>query len=109
LHKNALSRFYTKLLPNAALRNYSAQCRLEMDVMATNATIIKNGACLYGLRFGCVNTTNDPNCNRCVERLANAVNSVLRPTAKKSVESFQVITCELQRKEARLESVSRGR
>jgi hypothetical protein len=26
-----------------------------------------------------VNTTNDPNCSKCAERLANAVNSVLRP------------------------------
>jgi hypothetical protein len=51
-----------------------------MNVMATNVTSIKNGACLYGLHFGCVNTTNDPNCNKCAERLANAVNSVLRPT-----------------------------
>jgi hypothetical protein len=50
-----------------------------MSVMATNATPTKNGACLYGLRFGCVNTTNDPNCNKCEERLANAVDSVLRP------------------------------
>jgi hypothetical protein len=50
-----------------------------MSVMATNATTLKNGACLYGLRFGCVNTTNDPNCNKCAERIANAVNSVLRP------------------------------
>jgi len=55
--------------------------------MATNATSIKNGACLYGLRFGCVNTTNDPNCNKCAERLANAVNSVLRPTAQKSLNA----------------------
>ncbi|MGZ7194090.1 MAG: hypothetical protein ACXVIZ_09285 [Halobacteriota archaeon] len=47
--------------------------------MATNATHIKNGACLYGLRFGCVNTTNDPNCNKCAERLASAVQNVLRP------------------------------
>jgi hypothetical protein len=50
-----------------------------MIVMATNATTIKNGACLYGLRFGCVNTTNDLNCHKCEERLANAVNNVLRP------------------------------
>jgi hypothetical protein len=41
--------------------------------MATNVTSIKNGACLYGLRYGCENTTNDPNCNKCAERLANAV------------------------------------
>ncbi len=47
--------------------------------MATNLTHVKNGACLYGLRFGCVNTTNDPHCNKCAERLANAVQNVLRP------------------------------
>ena len=48
--------------------------------MATNATTIKNGACWYGLHFGCLNT-NDPNCTKCAERLAHAVNSVLRPPA----------------------------
>jgi hypothetical protein len=48
--------------------------------MATNAATMKNGACLYGLRFGCVNTTNDSNCNKCAERLANAVNNALHPT-----------------------------
>ncbi|MEI7827442.1 MAG: hypothetical protein WCI87_06595 [Euryarchaeota archaeon] len=47
--------------------------------MATNATTIKNGACLYGLSYGCVNTANDPNCNKCAERIADAVNNVLRP------------------------------
>jgi hypothetical protein len=47
--------------------------------MATNVTTIKNGACVYGIRFGCVNTTNDPNCTKCEERLASAVNSVVRP------------------------------
>jgi len=47
--------------------------------MATNATTIKNGACWYGLHFGCLNTTNDPNCTKCAERLDHAVNSVLRP------------------------------
>ena len=47
--------------------------------MATNAAHPRNGACLYGLRFGCVNTTNDPNCNKCAERLANAVQNMLRP------------------------------
>ncbi|HYC19790.1 MAG TPA: hypothetical protein VEF35_04115 [Candidatus Bathyarchaeia archaeon] len=52
--------------------------------MATNVTSIKNGPCLYGLRFGCENTTNDPNCNKCAERLASAVDSVLRPTAQRS-------------------------
>jgi hypothetical protein len=55
-----------------------------MNVMATNITSIKNGACLYGLRFGCENTTNDPNCNKCAERIANAVNRVLRPSAQNS-------------------------
>jgi hypothetical protein len=50
-----------------------------MSVMATNVTTLKNGACLYGLRFGCVNYTNDPNCNKCAERIAAAVNSVMRP------------------------------
>ncbi|MGZ4930438.1 MAG: hypothetical protein ACXV48_05575 [Halobacteriota archaeon] len=47
--------------------------------MATNAAYLRNGACMYGLRFGCVNTTNDLNCNKCAERLANAVQNVLRP------------------------------
>ncbi len=35
-------------------------------------------ACVYGLRFGCVNTTNDE-LQQGAERLAGAVNSVLRP------------------------------
>ncbi len=47
--------------------------------MATNATHLKHGACMYGLRFGCVNTTNDPHCTKCAERLADAVQNVLRP------------------------------
>jgi hypothetical protein len=34
-----------------------------MNVMATNATTIKNGACWYGLHFGCVNT-NDRVCTK---------------------------------------------
>ena len=49
--------------------------------MATNVTTIENGACWYGLHFGCLKNTNDPNCTKCAERLANAVNSVLRPPA----------------------------
>jgi len=49
--------------------------------MATNVTT-KNNACLYGLRFGCVNTANDPNCTRCADRIASSVNQVLRPMAK---------------------------
>jgi hypothetical protein len=48
--------------------------------MATNVMGIKNEACWYGLHFGCLNT-NDPNCTKCAERLAHAVNSVLRPSA----------------------------
>ncbi len=52
---------------------------MEMSVMATNPTHMKHGACMYGQRFGCVNTTNDPNCNKCAERLADAVQNVLRP------------------------------
>lgn len=47
--------------------------------MATNIKSEGNGLCIYGLRYGCVNTTNDPNCNKCADRIANAVNDVLRP------------------------------
>ncbi len=47
--------------------------------MATNATTIKNGACWYGPHFGCLNTTNDPNCTKCAERLAHAVDSERHP------------------------------
>jgi hypothetical protein len=36
----------------------------------------ENNVCYYGLRFGCGNTTNDPNCNKCAERIANAVVSM---------------------------------
>jgi hypothetical protein len=43
---------------------------------------MKNSACLYGLHFGCVNVRGDSDCTRCVERLTNAVNQVLRPTVK---------------------------
>jgi hypothetical protein len=63
--------------------------------MATNVTSIKNGACLYGLRFGCVNTTNDPNCNKCAERLANAVNRVLRRRHRRA--RGKVVQSSLQR------------
>jgi len=60
--------------------------------MATNATTLKNGACWYGLHFGCVNT-NDPNCTKCAERLANAVNGMLRPTSLNNVYlSFRPLT-----------------
>jgi len=48
--------------------------------MATNVTGKKNGAC-WGLHFGCLNT-NDPNCTKCADHLAHAVNSVLRPLAQ---------------------------
>lgn len=40
---------------------------------------LKNGVSLYGVRFGCVNTTNHPNCNKCAELIGNAVSSVLWP------------------------------
>jgi len=56
-----------------------------MKVMATNAKTIKNGGCWYGLHFGCLNTTNDPNCTKCAERLANAVNYVAHGAAPWSV------------------------
>ncbi len=56
-----------------------------MNVMATNAKTIKNGACWYGQHFGCLNTTNDPNCTKCAERLANAVNYVAHGAAPGSV------------------------
>ncbi|MGZ4894560.1 MAG: hypothetical protein ACXV29_11070 [Halobacteriota archaeon] len=46
--------------------------------MATNPTTLKNEACWYGPHFGCL-YTNDPNCTKCAERLANAVNGELRP------------------------------
>ncbi len=63
--------------------------------MATNATTIKNGACWYGLHFGCLNTTNDPNCTKCAERLAHAVDSVLRlpaPVWAQSVDAARADT-----------------
>jgi hypothetical protein len=81
---DTLSRFSTKSLPQATLYDFSVQLKSEVSVMATNILTTKNGARPYGLRFGCVNTTNDPNCNKCAERLANALNSVLRPTAQKN-------------------------
>jgi hypothetical protein len=60
--------------------------------MATNMTTTKNNACLYGLRFGCMNTTNDPNCTRCADRLASAVNQVLRPMAKTHADDIASYT-----------------
>ena len=60
--------------------------------MATNLTTIKNGACWYGLHFGCLNT-NDPNCTKCAERLANAVHGGLRPLSVSNVyQSFRPLT-----------------
>jgi hypothetical protein len=56
--------------------------------MATNVTTIKKGACWYGLHFGCINA-NDPNCTKYAERLTNAVNSVLRPTAPAWAQSVE--------------------
>ena len=56
--------------------------------MATNVTGLTNGACWYGLHFGCVNTTNDPNCTKCAERLAHAVNGVLYPSALVRAQSI---------------------
>ncbi len=53
--------------------------------MATNANTINNGACWYGPHFGCLNTTNDPSCTKCAERLANAVNYVAHEAAPHSV------------------------
>jgi hypothetical protein len=63
--------------------------------MATNVTTIENGACWYGLHFGCLNT-NDPNCTKCAERLANAVNSVLRPPAPVWAQSVDAARAETQ-------------
>jgi len=61
--------------------------------MATNVTGVTNGACWYGLHFGCVNTTNDPNCTKCAERLAHAVNGVLYPSARaQSIDAASVDT-----------------
>jgi len=58
--------------------------------MPTNARSLKNGVCWYGAHFGCVNT-NDPNCTKCAERLAHAVNIVLHPGVQHglSAPSFQ--------------------
>lgn len=53
--------------------------------MATNAKTIKNGACWYGPHFGCLNTTNDPSCTKCAERLATAVNYEAHGAAASSV------------------------
>jgi hypothetical protein len=61
-----------------------------MNVMATNATTIKNGACWYGLHFGCL-YTNDPNCTKCAERLAHAVNGVLRAPGSAALTEFNVL------------------
>ena len=41
--------------------------------MATNATTIKNGACWYGLHFGCLNA-NNPDRRTCAENLTRAEN-----------------------------------
>jgi hypothetical protein len=57
-----------------------------MNVMATNATTIKDGACWYGIHVGCLNTNNQ-NCTKCAERLAHAVNSTLGPQASAWVQS----------------------
>jgi hypothetical protein len=40
--------------------------------------VTKNSGCYYGFHFGCLNAARDPNCDRCAERLTNAVNYVLR-------------------------------
>jgi len=40
--------------------------------------VTKNSGCYYGFHFGCLNAGRDPNCDRCAERLTNAVNYVLR-------------------------------
>jgi hypothetical protein len=62
--------------------------------MATNLTTIKNEACWYGLHFGCL-YTNDPNCTKYAERLANAVNGVLHPPLSNYIYhqlTYEVIT-----------------
>ncbi len=41
---------------------------------------LKNSVCYYGLRVGCP-SAKDPDCRRCAERLAHAVNQVLRQMA----------------------------
>jgi hypothetical protein len=41
--------------------------------------VTKNSGCYYGVHFGCLNAARDPNCDRCAERLTNAVNYVLHP------------------------------
>ena len=46
----------------------------------------KNTVCYYGLHIGCVNAY-DPNCRKCAERLTNAVNQVLGPTAPNNAET----------------------
>lgn len=52
---------------------------------------MKNTGCYYGLHFGCINTFNDPNCRKCAERLTNAVDQVLRPTATRASERIVVL------------------
>ncbi len=47
----------------------------------------RNTACYYGRHIGCLNATNNPDCRLCAERLTNAVNRVLHPTAP-SVETL---------------------
>jgi hypothetical protein len=42
-------------------------------------------ACYYGLRVGCPNATN-PNCQLCAERLARAVNQMLRYVTTSNAE-----------------------
>jgi len=49
-----------------------------MEKEATNI-VTKNSGCYYGVHFGCLNAARDPNCDRCAERLTNAVNYVLHP------------------------------
>ena len=41
----------------------------------------RNTACYYGRHIGCLNATNNSDCRLCAERLTNAVNRVLHPTA----------------------------
>lgn len=42
-------------------------------------------ACYYGLRVGCPNATN-PNCQLCADRLARAVNQMLRYATTSNAE-----------------------
>ena len=81
-------RLHTQNDCHASLRTHDERCAPEEE----NIMTMKNSACLYGLRFGCVNVNGDPNCKKCAERLTNAVNQVLRPRAISNAWTLSIVS-----------------